>query len=73
MTSLYKVSEREIEVLRLVAYELTTQEIAHRLSLSHHTIDTHKKNLKYKLHVRNTAGMVRRGFELGILRTNKGF
>ena len=67
MNRLSHISEREREVLFLVAHELTTQEIATRLFLSVHTVDSHKKNLKFKLSVKNTAGLVRRGFELGIL------
>lgn len=61
------ITKREKEVLTLVAYEYTTKEIANHLYLSEHTIDSHKKNLKLKLDVRNTAGMVRRGFEVGLL------
>ena len=64
------ISNREIEVLKLIAYEHTSKEIASTLFLSRHTVDSHKKNLKNKLDVRNTAGMVRRGFELGLLRAN---
>ncbi len=63
----HNISNREIEVLELTAYELTSKQIALRLYLSWHTVESHKKNLKNKLDVRNTAGMVRRGFELGIL------
>ena len=62
-----KISAREQEVLRLISYEYTCKEIASILFLSTHTIDSHKKNLKIKLDVKNTAGLVRRGFELGIL------
>lgn len=65
-----KISNREIEILNLIAYEYSSREIAERLFLSFHTVDSHKKNLKAKLDVRNTAGMVRRGFELGILHVN---
>ena len=71
MNLVTSISEREREVLVLVANELTTQEIANRLFLSAHTVDSHKKNLKTKLKVRNTAGLVRRGFELGILQITK--
>ena len=63
-----KISRREQEVLELVANEYTTPQIASELFLSRHTIDSHKKNLKTKLNVKNSAGMVRRGFELGLLR-----
>jgi len=68
MNFLNSVSPREIEVLKLVAHELTSSEIAKRLFLSQHTVEYHKKNLKCKLDVRNSAGMVRRGFELGFLK-----
>lgn len=64
---MHVITKREKEVLKLVAYEYTTKEIANHLFLSEHTIDTHKKNLKLKLDVRNTAGMVRKGFEVGLL------
>ncbi|MEL6390067.1 MAG: helix-turn-helix transcriptional regulator [Bacteroidota bacterium] len=71
MMPLHKtLSSREREVLRLVAHEYTTPEIARLLYLSTHTIDTHKKNLKMKLDVRNSAGMVRRGFEIGLLQAS---
>lgn len=61
------ISPREQEVLRLISYEYTSKEIASSLYLSQHTVDSHKKNLKVKLDVKNTAGLVRKGFELGIL------
>jgi len=62
------ITQREQEVLQLVAHEYTTPQIANRLYLSRHTVDSHKKNLKTKLAVKNAAGMVRRGFELGLLK-----
>jgi DNA-binding CsgD family transcriptional regulator len=61
------ISERETQILELIANEYTTKEIACMLYVSPHTIDSHKKNLMNKLDVRNAAGMIRKGFELGIL------
>lgn len=61
------ISSREKEILELVAYEKTTQEIAKCLFISNHTAISHRKNLMIKLDVKNTAGMIRRAFELGIL------
>ena len=61
------ISEREKEVLRLVAYEYSSKEIAQQLFISTNTVNTHKKNLRSKLDVKNLAGMVRKGFELGLL------
>lgn len=57
------LSNREIEVLHLIAYECNTKEIAGQLYLSKYTVDSHRKNLMHKMDVRNTAGLVRRAFE----------
>lgn len=61
------ISEREQEVLHLIAYENTSHEIASKLYISSHTATSHRKNLMEKLNVKNAAGLVRRGFELGLL------
>lgn len=61
------VSNREKEVLNLIAHEYTSYEIAEKLFISKHTADTHRKNLLLKLDARNTAGLVRRAFEQKIL------
>lgn len=61
------ITSREKEVLHLIAYEYTSKEIANQLYLSPHTVISHRKNLLIKLDVKNVAGLVRRGFELGLL------
>ena len=63
----YFISPREKEVLHLIAYECTAKEIAERLFISSHTAISHRQNLMQKLAVKNTAGLVRRGFELGLI------
>ena len=67
----FKVSGREKEVLYLISHSFTTNEIAKKLFLSTHTIESHRKNLLLKLDARNTAGLVRRGFETGFLSLNQ--
>jgi DNA-binding CsgD family transcriptional regulator len=67
MNATSKISSREIQVLRLIAYEYTSKEIATELYISTHTALTHRKNLMSKFDVKNTAGLVRKGFEEGIL------
>ena len=62
------ISPREKEVLRLIAYEYTTKEIANELFISTHTVDSHRKKLMEKWMVKNTAGLVRVGFQSGGLR-----
>lgn len=61
------LSTREKEVLYLIAYEFTMKEISAKLSISHHTVISHRKNLFLKLDAKNTAGLIRKSFELGHL------
>ncbi len=64
----YTISLRETQVLRLIAFENTNQQIADKLHISHHTAMSHRKNLLKKLAVKNAAGLVRRAFELGVMK-----
>ena len=52
------ISEREIEVIKLIAQGFINKEIADRLFLSTHTVNTHRKNIMQKLGISNTAGIV---------------
>jgi DNA-binding NarL/FixJ family response regulator len=52
------ITEREIEIVRLVAEGLSNKEIAEKLFLSTHTVTTHRKNIMSKLQLNNTAGLV---------------
>jgi len=60
-------SKRELEVLKLIAFEFTIVEIAKQLYISVETVKTHRRHLLRKMSVRNTAGLIRRSFEKGIL------
>ena len=60
-------SKREVEVLRLLNEELTTQEIADRLFISFHTVESHRKNMLMKAGVKNTAGLIRYGINTGLI------
>ncbi len=61
------LSEREVEVLRLMADGLKNQEIADRLVVSLNTIRYHSKNIFGKLGVDNRTAAVGRARELGLL------
>lgn len=52
------ISEREIEIIRLIAEGYTNKQIAEILFISGHTVTTHRKNIMNKLGVNNTAGIV---------------
>lgn len=52
------ISEREMEVIKLIAEGNTNAEIADKLFLSPHTVNTHRKNIMAKLGVNNTAAVV---------------
>jgi len=51
------LSERELEVLRLITKQYSTTEIADALCLGISTIDSHRKNLLKKLKVKNSVGL----------------
>ncbi len=61
------LTEREKEILKLIAEEYTNQQIADKLFLSVRTVDTHRRNLFQKLGVKNTAGLVKYAIALGLV------
>jgi LuxR family maltose regulon positive regulatory protein len=61
------LSERELEVLRLLGTELNGPEIARELTVSLNTMRTHTKNIYSKLGVNNRRAAVRRAEELDLL------
>jgi DNA-binding NarL/FixJ family response regulator len=61
------LSEREIEVLRLIAQEYSNGEIAEKLFISIRTVDTHRRNLLEKLQVKNTVGLVKYAISKGLI------
>lgn len=65
--TLEMLTSREKDVLKLIAEEYTTQEIADKLFLSKHTIESYRKTLILKLKVRNLAGLTRYAVKLGLL------
>ncbi len=62
-----ELSDRELEVLRMMALGLTNAEIGQRLYVSVRTVETHRSHIHQKLNVRNRAELVRRAKEAGLL------
>ena len=65
------LTERETEIIKLIAEGLTNIQIADSLFLSTHTINTHRKNIMGKLGVRNTAGIVMYAVKTELVHPNK--
>ena len=67
-----ELSDRELEVLRMIALGLTNAEIGERLYVSVRTIETHRSHIHEKLNVRNRAELVRRARAAGLLEDSQG-
>lgn len=65
------LTERETEIIKLIAQGLTNGQIAEFLFLSTHTVNTHRKNIMSKLGVRNTAGIVMYAVKTELVHPNK--
>lgn len=63
-----KLSERELEVLKLVAQGYTNKEIADMIFLSVKTVETHKAHIMDKLELRSRAELVRYALDNGLLK-----
>jgi DNA-binding NarL/FixJ family response regulator len=66
----FGVTEREIEIIKYIAEGLSNKQIADKLNLSTHTVNTHRKNIMNKLDVNNTAGIVMFAVKNQLLDTN---
>lgn len=53
------LTDRELEVFRLIGEGLATQEVARRLFVSTHTVDSHRENIKRKLKLKNGSDLKR--------------
>lgn len=52
------ISNRERDVVRLIITKKTSEEIANKLNISKHTVDTHRRNILKKLHIDSTFELV---------------
>lgn len=65
------ITERELEIITLIAEGYTNVEIAEKLFLSPHTVNTHRKNILQKLGVNNTAAIVMYAVKTQLVSPNK--
>ncbi len=64
------LSQREREILRLIAEGATTKEIASKLYISTSTVKTHRVNIMKKLHVKDIAGLVKIAIRKGMTKVD---
>ncbi|HTJ13540.1 MAG TPA: response regulator transcription factor [Dinghuibacter sp.] len=62
------LTQREKEVLELLALEFTNDKIADTLHISFRTVETHRKNMMQKTGASNLAGLLRYAFSSGLLK-----
>jgi len=61
------LTERETEIIKLIAEGFSNKEIGTKLFISHRTVDTHRTNLMKKLDVSNIAGLISYAIKNGIV------
>lgn len=66
------LSEREVEILRLVALGFTNVEIASQLFLSIRTVETHRSHIQQKLRLRHRSELVQYALDHGLIETKNG-
>jgi DNA-binding NarL/FixJ family response regulator len=61
------LTKKEVEIIRLVSDGFTTKDIAKKLFLSGHTVNTHRRNILKKLDLNNTSELVMYAVKTGIV------
>lgn len=61
------LTERELEIVRLIVQEYSTAEIADQLFISPRTVDTHRKNIMAKTNSKTIVGLIKFAFRNGII------
>jgi DNA-binding NarL/FixJ family response regulator len=61
------LTQREREVLQLIAEGKTNKEVSQHLGMSVKTVESHRRNLMIKLNIHETAGLVRHAIKIGLV------
>jgi DNA-binding NarL/FixJ family response regulator len=62
-----QLTEREIEIIKLIVNELSSQEIAEKLFIAPKTVETHRHNILKKLGLKNTVGLTKYALKNGLV------
>ena len=66
-TEVILLTEREIEIVKLLAREYTNDKIATELNISYRTVETHRKNIMQKTKSHNLAGLLKHAYSRGFI------
>ena len=67
-TEVVPLTERELEVVQLLAKEYSNDKIAVELHISFRTVETHRKNIMQKTKAHNLAGLIKYAYGKGLLK-----
>ncbi len=67
-TEEFYLTERELEIVKLLSKEYTNQKIATELHISYRTVETHRKNIMQKTKSHNLAGLLKHAYTKGFIK-----
>jgi two-component system nitrate/nitrite response regulator NarL len=62
-----KLTDREIEIIRLIEKDMSTRNIADALFISERTVETHRKNILHKTNTQTVVGLLKYAYERKII------
>lgn len=65
------LTPREIEIIKLIMEEFSSEEIADKLFISKRTVDTHRKNIIHKTNTRTLVGLIKFAIENNLIEINQ--
>ncbi len=63
----FGLSKQQLAILKMIAEEMSNDEIAKKLNVAKRTVDSHRQNILHKLNVKNTAGMIKVAYLLKLI------
>lgn len=66
-TEVIVLTDREIEIIKLLGKEYTNEKIANELHISYRTVETHRKNIMQKTKSHNLAGLLKHAYSKGFI------
>ncbi len=62
-----KLTDREVEIIRMIEKDMTTKDIAQTLFISERTVETHRKNILHKTNTQTVVGLLKYAYERKII------